>query len=160
MPASSPPIDDAVRTTLTALGSRIRARRMELRLSMNATAEAAGVSRVTLHRIERGGPSVTMGAYLNVISALGLSLNTTPADRRSTTGQAAADPTASVRIGDYPQLRLIAWQFGDDAEIAEADALLLYERNWRHVDHAAMLPREQQFLQHLVDTWGHGRLLV
>ena len=73
MPASSPPIDDAVRTTLTALGSRIRARRMELRLSMNATAEAAGVSRVTLHRIERGGPSVTMGAYLNVISALGLS---------------------------------------------------------------------------------------
>ena len=124
---------------------------MELRLSMNATAEAAGVSRVTLHRIERGGPSVTMGAYFNVITALGLSL---------TFENATADPTASVRIGDYPQLRLITWQLGEDTDITEVDALQLYERNWRHVDHAAMEPREQRFLQHLVDTWGHGRLLV
>lgn len=151
MPASSPPVDDAAQTALTLLGHRIRERRMDLRLSMNATAETAGVSRVTLHRIERGGPSVTMGAYFNVITALGLSL---------TLENATPDPTASVRIGDHPQLRLIAWQLGEDTDITEADALQLYERNWRHVDHAAMQPRERQFLQHLVDTWGHGRLLV
>jgi hypothetical protein len=53
VPASSPPVDDAVRSTLTGLGQSIRERRMELRLTMNATAEAAGVSRVTL-RCSRG----------------------------------------------------------------------------------------------------------
>lgn len=159
MPATSPPVDAAAQSALTALGSRIRERRTELRLTMTATAKAAGLSRVMLHRIERGGPSVTIGAYLNVITALGLTLDTTPAGYPSIR-QATADATDVVRIDEYPQLRLIAWQLGDGADIPEADALRLYERNWRHVDPAAMQPKERQFLQHLVDTWGHGRLLV
>lgn len=68
--------------------------------------------------------------------------------------------TTTVRIGDYPLLSLIAWQLDEDTEISEADALQLYERNWRHIDHAALLPPERLFLKHLTDTWGHGRLLV
>lgn len=149
MPATSPPVDAAVLAGLAELGNTIRARREELGLTMNQTADAAGLSRVTVHRIERGTPSVTMGAYLNVIAALGLSVDLHP-----------NSSAATVRIGDYPQLRLIAWQLGDDTEISEPDALALYERNWRHIDHAAMLPPERLFLQHLADTWGHGRLLV
>jgi transcriptional regulator with XRE-family HTH domain len=149
MPASSPPVDTAALATLTKLGNRIRARREELGLTMNQTAEAAGVSRVTVHRIERGTPSVTMGAYLTVITALSLSLDLIP-----------SSSAATVRVDDYPQLRLIAWQLGDDTEISEADALQLYERNWRHIDHAVLQPRERLFMQHLADTWGHGRLLV
>ncbi len=149
MPASSPPVDAAALTALVNLGNKIRARREELGLTMNQTAEAAGVSRVTVHRIERGRPSVTMGAYLNVITALSLSVELNP-----------NSSPATVRVGDYPQLRVIAWQLGDDTEISEPDALQLYERNWRHVDHAALLPPERRFLQHLTDTWGHGRLLV
>jgi transcriptional regulator with XRE-family HTH domain len=34
-----------------------------LKVSATTAAEAAGMSRMTLHRIERGEPSVTMGAY-------------------------------------------------------------------------------------------------
>jgi len=103
-----------------------------------------------------------MGAYLNVITALGLQLDVTDADLASCGGPAEADPAtaktaATVRIGDYPQLRQIAWQLSEDTEIAETEALQLYERNWRHVDHAAMQPREQEFVQQLADTWSHGR---
>lgn len=90
-----------------------------------------------------------MGAYLTVITALSVSLDLTP-----------ISSTATVRVGDYPQLCLIAWQLGDDTEVSETDALQLYERNWRHVDHAALQPRERLFIQHLAGTWGHGRLLV
>lgn len=116
---------------------------------MNQAAGAAGVSRVTVHRIERDIPSVTMGAYLNVITALSMSVELNP----NSSG-------ATIRVGDYPQLRLIAWQLGEDTEISEAEALGLYERNWRHVDQAALQRRECAFLQHLTDTWGHGWLLV
>ncbi len=41
---------------LPALGAGIRARRKQLRVSATAAAEAAGLSRVTLHRIERAHP--------------------------------------------------------------------------------------------------------
>jgi hypothetical protein len=80
-------------------------------------------------------------------------------------GRADADtdtskPVATVRLGDYPQLRQIAWQLSEDTELAETEALQLYERNWRHLDHDAMWPREQKFVQHLADTYSHGRLLV
>lgn len=149
MPASAPPVDTPALALLAKLGKQIRARREELGLTMTQTADAAGLSRVTVHRIERGRPSVAMGAYVNVITALGLTvdLNPNPA-------------AATVRIGDYPQLRLIAWQLDVDTEISEADALQLYERNWRHIDHTALQPRERVFMQHLTDTWGHGRILV
>lgn len=149
VPASSPPVNAAALAGLAELGSKIRARREELGLTMNQAADAAGVSRVTVHRIERGTPSVTMGAYLNVIAALSMRVDLNP----NSSG-------ATIRVGDYPQLRLIAWQLGADTEISEADALQLYERNWRHIDHAALQRRERAFLQHLTDTWGHGRLLV
>ena len=78
MPATSPPVDAAVLAGLAELGNKIRARREELGRTMNQTADAAGLSRVTVHRIERGTPSVTMGAYLNVIAALGLSVDLHP----------------------------------------------------------------------------------
>ena len=53
---------------LTALGQKIRSQRKALRITATATAEAAGMSRVTLHRIEQGEASVTIGAYLNAIA--------------------------------------------------------------------------------------------
>ena len=164
MPATSPPIDNSAQANLTALGRKIRARRQQLRVSMATTAEAAGISRVTLHRIERGGPAVTMGAYLNVVTSLGMRLDTTEdvgmPSASSQTEPAPATSVTTIRIGDYPQLRQIAWQLSEGTEITEIEALQLYERNWRHLDQAAMLRREQEFVQHLADTWSHGRLLV
>jgi transcriptional regulator with XRE-family HTH domain len=62
-------------TALVTMGARIRDRRKALEAYAVATAEVSGVSRVTLHRIERGEPSVSMGAYLSVAAALGLEFN-------------------------------------------------------------------------------------
>ena len=171
MPATSPPIPGTERMALAALGSRIRARRRELGVSATATAEAAGISRVTLHRVEHGEPSVTMGAYLGVLSAIGLDLHhaTEPTsqtsvlesirdDAATTTLDAPAKPM--VHLTDFPQLRAVAWHLPDAAEITEQDALNLYERNWRYVDHAAMDTHESDFVKYLADTWGGGLLLV
>ena len=72
MPATTPPVADAVAAKLVAIGRRIRECRKGLGVNGVTTAEAAGMSRVTLYRIERGEPSVTMGAYLNALDALGL----------------------------------------------------------------------------------------
>jgi transcriptional regulator with XRE-family HTH domain len=160
MPATSPAIGDTVRTKLTALGSHLRARRKALRVSATVAAEAAGISRVTWHRIERGEPSVTMGAYLNAISALGLDLSTTESGLRPADSGIPGTDTETVRLADYPQLRRIAWQLGEFTELTPQEALALYERNWRHVDQSAMDARERDLVTHLVDTWGKGTLLV
>lgn len=68
MPAPPPPLPDAVADRLALLGEKIRAQRKALKVNATATAQAAGMSRVTLHRIERGEPSVTMGGYLNALA--------------------------------------------------------------------------------------------
>lgn len=69
-------------------------------------------------------------------------------------------PDDLVRIGDYPQLRRIAWQLRKDTEIAAMDALEVYERNWRHVDQSDLEPRERAFIEYLANTYSGGRLLV
>jgi len=74
VPAKTPSLGPLLEERLRTLGARLRAHREHQKLSAIVTAEAAGMSRVTLHRIERGEPSVTMGAYLSAIDAVGLSL--------------------------------------------------------------------------------------
>jgi hypothetical protein len=117
------------------------------------------MSRVTLHRIERGEPSVTMGAYLSAIDAIGLQLELRDPQARPATADIASLPER-VRLAEFPQLKGLAWQLRDVDELSPADALNLYERNWRHIDRASMEPAERAFLQALVDRLGGGRLLV
>ena len=62
MPKSSPPSAAQTLSELKALGAQLRAQRKALKVNATVAAEAAGISRVTLHRIEKGEPSVTMGA--------------------------------------------------------------------------------------------------
>ena len=65
-----------------------------------------------------------------------------------------------LRIAEYPQLRLLAWNRNDDDLIEEAEALALYERNWRYVDRAHITEKEQQLIDRLVAQYGNGVLLV
>lgn len=65
-----------------------------------------------------------------------------------------------VKIGDYPQLRFIAWNRQADDLVDEMTALALYERNWRHVDDAKLAPEERAFIHRLVQEHGHGVLHV
>ncbi|MFS3128983.1 helix-turn-helix domain-containing protein [Nocardioides sp. Bht2] len=153
MPAASPYTSPEQQADLERLGARLRSRRKALGVTAVACAEAAGVSRVTLHRIEVGNPSVTIGAYVNVAAALGLHLVVPILDAPS------ADP-AKITVGDYPGLRALAWQTDAGTAITETEALNLYERGWRHLDHEALTDQEKAFIQHLADTYSNGKLLV
>jgi transcriptional regulator with XRE-family HTH domain len=150
----------AVATTdperLALLGERLRAARKRQRVSAVAAAEAAGISRVTLHRIERGEPTVAMGAWVAVASALGLAFDLPDAD---VAGEAIKLPK-KLRLRDYPQLKKLAWQLQGIEEISPGEALQLYERNWRHVDRAALSKDEAALVDMLSREIGGGRLLV
>ena len=53
MPATAPPVATVAAAHLAQLGQQIRAQRKALRINATVAAEAAGMSRVTLHRIEK-----------------------------------------------------------------------------------------------------------
>jgi transcriptional regulator with XRE-family HTH domain len=57
---------------LTQAGENIRLARLRRRLSTTRVAERAAISRNTLHAIEQGTSTVSMGAYLQVLFVLGL----------------------------------------------------------------------------------------
>jgi len=160
MPSKTPPSLPAVSEQLAALGARIRARRKALKVSATALAEAAGMSRVSVHRIERGEPSVTMGAYLNVLAALGMSLAATNEDNNKPADKGADDMAgwlpARVRLADYPQLKQLAWQVQGVDELTPREALGIYERNARHLDDAALLPRERNLIAALRQAFGEA----
>lgn len=168
MPAQAPTLMASAALRLAGLGMRIRAHRKALKVSAAAAASAAGLSRVTLHRIEHGEPSVTMGAYLNVLEALGWgpaieSLGDSAAPALGVRTEPKGMERAQVRVADYPQLRQLAWHLagsGEALELTGQEALDLYERNWRHIEPDRMTPDEAHLVDDLVKTYGGGRLLV
>ena len=151
MPARTPVIATVAANKLIALGKQIRAHRKALRINATTAAEAAGMSRVTLHRIENGEPSVTIGAYLNAMEALNMDFGIKP------TGSADPAPNADregwiparIHLADYPQLKQLAWQVHGTDELTPVEALSIYERNWRHVDVQALEPKERQLIDAL-----------
>jgi transcriptional regulator with XRE-family HTH domain len=156
MPAAPPANTPVDRELLVRLGEKLRRAREGQKVSAVAAAEAAGISRPTLHRIERGEPSVAMGAWVTLASALGLRLD-------------AVDPRAPVpstplperiRLDGYPQLKQLAWQLPGVEDLSPKEALDLYERNWRHVDARRLTPEEASLVRALAQAFGSGRLLV
>ena len=163
MPTRPPAIIDSTAKKLKSLGQQLRAHRKALRVSATTTAEAAGMSRVTLHRIERGEPAVTMGAYLNAMAALGLDFGILPPPSPV---PAVGDDhrkgwiPARIRLSDYPQLKQLAWQIHGTDELTPVEALDIYERNGRHLDFAAMEPGERHLIEALRLAFGEGCLHV
>lgn len=156
MPDTTPPVTPACQERLLHLGERVRVARKRQRVTTVAAAEAAGISRVTLHRIERGEPTVAVGAWVAVASALGLAFDLIDPNAAV---QASKLPK-KVRLRDYPQLKKLAWQMHGVDEISPREALQLYERNWRHVDRAALSEGEAALIDKLSREIGGGRLLV
>ena len=58
------------RDILEQMGGQIRLARLRRSLSSELVAERAGISRQTLTAIEKGSPSVSIGAYAAVLHAL------------------------------------------------------------------------------------------
>jgi transcriptional regulator with XRE-family HTH domain len=160
MPAAAPTAGAIVVAALVALGEQLRAERKRLGVSATTAAEAAGMSRVTLHRIERGEPSVTMGAYANAAAALGLALGVAGPPPAVPERVKPAGVPQRIRLADYPQLQRLAWQYQGATEVTPAEALNLYERNWRHIEQGALAPGERALIQNLVASLGGSRLLV
>ena len=162
MPARAPSPTEDVVDRLSTLGRQIRAHRKALRISATTAAEAAGMSRVTLHRIEGGEPSVMMGAYLNVMAALGLEFGTN-APAPAVAAEPQADHVnpgrvpARIRLADYPQLKRVAWHVHGISELTPDEALGIYERNERHLDLRAMEPAERRLLHALRRALGEGK---
>jgi DNA-binding XRE family transcriptional regulator len=145
-------------TTLQALGAQVRASRKTLRVSATATAEAAGLSRVTLHRIEKGEPSVAMGAWVQVMAVLGLRM--TALGGNSTPPPPVAEGWIPVRIplADFPQLKALAWQVQGTDHLTPVEALDIYERNARHMDLATLTAPERALLHSLQAGFGRSHL--
>ncbi len=57
---------------LEQMGENIKLARKRRKLTAIQVAERAGIARSTLYLIEKGGASVTLGAYFNVLRVLGL----------------------------------------------------------------------------------------
>ena len=145
-------ITENVNDVLIELGRKIRAQRKTLGVNATATAEAAGISRVTLHRLERGESTVNMGAYASVMLALGLNL---AIGTRVDETHAGFIPVR-IHLDDYPQLKKLAWQIKADADLTPTEALGVYERNWRHLDHLALSTSERQLIDALRLGLGKG----
>jgi len=163
MPAKSPIGTPVVQRRLANLGARLRAHRKALGLSAAITADAAGLSRVTLHRIEQGEPSVTIGAYFNVLESLGLGSAIDLPDEKDQVKISAEAALDSIFIDDYPQLTQLAWQIRSHEKpraVSGKEALEIYERNWRHVDESAMSQKERKLLDALIQIYGNGVFLV
>lgn len=157
MPAKSPETSKAATEKLVELGKQIRVHRKSLRVSAVAAAESAGMSRVTLHRIERGEPSVTMGAYLNAMTALGMELNVNSRSDSLPNTETQDKPgwiPARINLENYPQLKYLAWQVQGTNELKPAEALGVYERNWRHVETSALEPQERNLIEALRLAFG------
>lgn len=170
--AASATIASPEAALLVALGQRLRLARRRRQMTAQQVALEAGITRVTLRRVEAGEPGVLMGTYLRVLATLGLAQDLILVARDDMLGRRLQDerltPRAApktaraqrIRLADYPLLREVAWSTDHEAELTPSEAFALYERNWRHIDREAMSPRERHLVERLTKTVGKGVLLV
>ena len=142
-------ISDNAVGQLADIGQLIMQHRKSFKITANAAAETAGISRVTLHRIEKGESTVSMGAYLNVMSALDLKFHL------SKKGDAGCDSNRSkvgqlpvrILLDDYPQLKELAWHVQGVDELSLVEAHSIYERNKRFLDTENLSDSEQELIE-------------
>lgn len=139
-----------------ALGLALKARRKVLGVSMAATSEAAGISRITWHRLEKGVTTVATSSLLAAAQVLGMrvAVDVTSAAPEGRYLMSDYLPLR-IRVADHPQLQRLAWQLDTKtAVLTPREALGLYQRNWRHVDVAALVPAERSLVEALHTTFG------
>lgn len=140
-----------------ALGAQMRQRRKVMGVSVTTASEAAGVSRVTWHRMEKGEITVTIGAWFNALAVLGLEFGV-GLTGTMTPSQASSDLSAvipvSIALADFPQLAALAWQVQGVTAVSPREAFNIYERNARHIDRANLTPEEEGLMTSLGRVFG------
>lgn len=69
---TAPPLPLPVKRALTKLGQDIHSARVRRRITTTTMAERAFITRMTLRKVERGDPGVSLGIYATVMFVLGL----------------------------------------------------------------------------------------
>jgi len=134
---------------LVEIGRVVRQHRKSFKITANAAAETAGISRVTLHRIEKGEPTVSMGAYLSVVSALGLYLHLSAKTdiENAANGSNVGKLPVRISLSDYPQLKELAWHVQGVDELSLVEAHSIYERNERFLDIENLSDSERELIE-------------
>ena len=143
---------------LTRIGGQIKQRRTTFKITATAVSEAAGISRVTLHRIEKGEPSVSMGAYCSVLSALDLILSAV--GKENLVIQSKVDRTgwipANIPLADYPQLKELGWHIQGLGHLSPMEAHSIYERNKRFLENDKLTDSERELIDALRVAFEEG----
>ena len=132
---------------LRALGTLLCESRQTLGVSAVAAAQAAGVSRVTWHRMEAGAPGVAAGSYARALDTLGLAEDV--ATGRAPTERTPGSIPTRIKVGDYPQLRALGWSLQPETLLTPRQALALYDRNDRLLETAALTEDERALIDDL-----------
>lgn len=146
VPSAAPHPQGRSPQRLRKIGGHIRLRRQQLGVSALATAAAAGISRVTLHRIEKGAASVTLGALMNVLDALDLSLGQLEGPEDAEAGAPTATRAETIELAAYPLLQQLAWHVQGSGSLNASEAASLYARQRRRLDLEPLQPNERQLI--------------
>jgi hypothetical protein len=68
--------------------------------------------------------------------------------------------TAMIVPARYPELARLVWNRDPARPIPGAEALGLYEANWRHIDRDALGAEEAALIRALAERYGGGHLLT
>ena len=72
MPKRNLILNSGIVKNLEKMGNQIRKARLRRNISVKLLAQQAGISENTLYAIEKGAPTVSVGAYASVLFVLGL----------------------------------------------------------------------------------------
>lgn len=149
MPSSIPHLtSEALQQRVTELAQLVRQRRKVLVVSVDNAAAAAGMSRDTWYRMERGELTVTIAAWFNALAVLGLRFGIGLDAPVAQPAESQMLPM-NIALADYPQLAALAWQMSEQTVLTPREAFAVYERNARHLDTAALTPHEAALLANL-----------
>jgi DNA-binding phage protein len=160
MPSPAPITSEAAQRTLAQMSQAIKTQRKNLGISAVSAAQSAGISRVTLHRIETNAASVTAGAVIGVIDAIGLSLYVRPNNDNATAVDSGAATNYSgwlpvqVHLSQYPVLKQLAWHIQGNDALTPQQAWEVYTRHARHIEPNTVSPSEQNLIDALKCVFG------
>jgi len=149
MPGSIPHLTtEALQRNARELAQVLRQRRKALGVTVQNAAAAAGMSRDTWYRMERGELTVTIAAWFNALAVVGLRFGV-GLDRPETEAVRTDSIPLAIALADYPQLAALAWQMGEKTVLTPREAFDVYERNVRHLNVAALTPQEKALIDNL-----------